>query len=300
MANQVPADQCDDLNVTAAGFPTDSNILPEPESPARKVARKDEISARPGREAIREQISDYIILMLGGPVVDLELDQQQITLAVDEGLIMFEEWAPSSYFEYFTFETVAGVSVYDMPPDIGMIKQVHYASPSCDAASQLGGAQPLGWIGDTGYGAGGLAWGAWGYNRHQPYWGYGGEWVMFKQYEETFERLSGRNGGWEFFSSDHKIKVYPTPMFSGGTITVHYLQKNKDWDKVHQFMNEYSLALAKIMLGRIRSKYSQIVSPGQGVTLDGQMLLEEGKTEKMQLEKDLVYKWAEPIPINLG
>ena len=79
-----------------------------------------------------------------------------------------------------------------------------------------------------------------------------------------------------------------------------YLQKKKDWKSVHQFMNEYSLALCKIMIGRIRSKYSTIVSPGDGVTLDGATILQEGKDEKKQLEHDLIYKWQEPLAILIG
>ena len=276
------------------------NILPQHESPARSYIDEDCMSPRYNREKIRGEIADYIILMLGGPVIDLELDQQQLSLGVDEALRMFEEWAPQSYFEYYTFDTQPGVASYEMPCDVGLIRQVYYTAQSCDAASQLGGSMPLGWIGDTGYGAGGLAWGAWGYNRWQPYWGFAGEWVLFKQYEDMFERTSGRNGAWEFVESDHKIKLYPTPQVAGGQATVHYLQRQKDWSEVHQFMNEYGLALCKIMLGRIRGKYSQIVSPGQGITLDAQQLLQEGREEKLQLEKDLIYKWQEPIPINIG
>lgn len=285
----------------ATGFQNESlndNILPEFESPGRKY--DCETGPRFNREKIRSQIADYCLLMLGAPVLDIELDQQQLSLAVDEALRIFEEWAPQSYFQWYHFETVANQSIYQMPCDIGMIRDVKYLPPTCDGARELGGSMPLGWIGDTGYGAGGLSWGAWGYNRHQPYWGFSGEWLLFKQYEDMFTRLSGRNGGWEFYEDLRSIKIYPTPAFSGGQVSVHYLQKQKDWKEVHQFMNEYALALAKIMVGRIRSKFSQIVSPTQGITLDGATILQEGKEEKLQLEKDLIYKFQEPVPFMIG
>jgi hypothetical protein len=294
--------QCDNLVIKTdcATENINPNILPESESPARRYDCEDKIGPRPNRERVRGEIADYILLMLGAPVLDIELDRQQITLAVDEALRIFEEWAPASYFQYYTFETNAGQSVYELPCDIGIIRNVEHLGRECDASSQLGGGQTLGWIGDTGYGAGGLAWGSWGYNRHQPFWGNAHEWVMFKQYEETFERLSGRNGGWEFFQDTHTLKIYPVPNLGGGTVTIHYLQKKKNWPEVHDWMNNYGLCLAKIMLGRIRSKYSNIVSPGGGVTLDGQNLLTEGLQEKKDLEKDLIYRWNEPIPMVLG
>lgn len=277
------------------------NILPEHESPARSYICDDQNLYRPQREKIRGEIADYVLLMLGAPVIDIEIDKQQLTLAIDESLRIFEEWAPSSYFSYYNFKTAAGQADYQMPCDVGMIRDVHFEPKTCDAASQLGGSMPLGWIGDTGYGAGGLAWGAWGYNRFQPYWGYAGEWVLFKQYEETFERVSSRNGGWEFLEDSHTIKLYPTPQMEGGMVSVHYLQRKKDWSQVHQWMNEYALALSKIMIGRIRSKFTNIVSPGGGVSLDGQNILTEGLEEKKQLEKDLIYKFNDtPTHIVLG
>lgn len=275
------------------------NLLSEGESPARDYGDCT-IGPRFHREKVRSQIADYCLLSLGSPTIDIELDQQQLSLAVDEALHMWEEWAPASYFEWYHFPVQSGQSIYTLPCDVGMIRSVEYLPPSCNGAQELGGSMPLGWIGDTGYGAGGLAWGAWGYNRYQPYWSYAGEWLMFKQYEDMFERLSSRNGGWEFYEDLNSIKIYPAPMAGGGTVSVHYLQKKKDWKKAEQFMNEYALALCKIMLGRIRSKFSSIVSPGDGITLDGVTLLQEGREEKTQLEKDLIYKWQEPIPIVIG
>jgi hypothetical protein len=296
-----PVGPCDDIKDRISSQQPEI-ILPESQSPGRKYDCEDNIPLRPQRERVRNEIAEYVILMLGGPVVDLELDQQQISMAVNEALKIFEEWAPSEYFQYYTFETQSGISTYCMPCDIGIIRQVHYVPKSCDGASELGGSMPLGWIGDTGYGAGGLSYGSWGYNRHQPYWGYQGEWVAFKIYEEMFERTSSRNPGWEFVEDRHHIKIYPAPQGDGGTVTVSYVQKKKNWPEVHQFMQEYALALCKIMLGRIRSKYNSIVSPGGGVTLDGQNLLTEGVQEKKDLERDLIFKWndQQDLMITLG
>jgi len=87
---------CGPLTATIGGEQLNDNILPESESTARGY---DCVTGpRFNREKIRSQIADACILLLGGPVIDLELDQQQLTFAVDESLRMFEEWAPQSYF----------------------------------------------------------------------------------------------------------------------------------------------------------------------------------------------------------
>ena len=44
------------------------------------------LGARPNRGKIRGQLKDYVLLMLGAPVVQIELDEQQLDLAVDASL----------------------------------------------------------------------------------------------------------------------------------------------------------------------------------------------------------------------
>ena len=52
-----------------------------------------------------------------------------------------------------------------------------------------------------------------------------------------------------------------------------------------QWIFEYTLAIAKEMLGLIRNKYEQIPIPGAELTLDGDTMLSEGREDK----KDLLY-----------
>ena len=54
-----------------------------------------------------------------------------------------------------------------------------------------------------------------------------------------------------------------------------------------QWIRKYALALAKEMLGRIRSKFGTIPIPGETVTLDGTALLSEAATEKKDLKDEL-------------
>lgn len=54
-----------------------------------------------------------------------------------------------------------------------------------------------------------------------------------------------------------------------------------------QWIREYTLALCKILLGRIRAKMSSIPIPGGDLTLDGDSLLTEGQADRDRLETDL-------------
>lgn len=67
--------------------------------------------------------------------------------------------------------------------------------------------------------------------------------------------------------------------------------QNLDWDKINDmsqsWVREYTLALCKQILGRVRSKYGTIPIPENEITLDGPILLDEGKADAEKLETKL-------------
>jgi hypothetical protein len=218
-------------------------------------------------------------------------------LAVDESLKIFEDYAPREHFQYYVFPTTAGKSVYDLPAEVGMVRNVFYKEQGTFAfqASDLDGAIPIEYFYPGGaYSSiqGGLI------DPIQPIWGRMGEWVLYKQYEQMYSRVASNLGGWEWLGGLGSIKLYPTP---GATqrVIVHYLQKHKDWGEVTQAMQEGALAFSKIMLGRIRSKYANPPGPGGGLQLDGQQLLQEGMDDKTQWEEKLINKWGDILPITM-
>jgi hypothetical protein len=56
---------------------------------------------------------------------------------------------------------------------------------------------------------------------------------------------------------------------------------------VYPWLQEYSLAFAKTILGQARSKFSTLAGPQGGTTLNGSALLAEGFAEMEKLEEDL-------------
>ena len=244
------------------------------------------------RSSVLEDITDYVLTMLGAPVVKIELDCQQINVAVNQSLRRWSEWCPPEFYEFFNFKTEPGKSAYTMPEEVLMVRDVSYrTTPRFNwFASDLQGSIPIEYFAPGGNRQGfqaGLV------DPIQPFWGRMGDWFLYKQYEDTFSRLSSANGGWEWINNGRDFMLYPAP-YGKNEVIVNYLPKNKDWDYAHQFMQEYSLCMAKMMLGRVRSKYQNIPGPGGGVVLDGERLLSEGLEEKKQLEEDLIYKWNAP------
>lgn len=251
----------------------------------------NKIGPRRQRQKVREQIKEYVLTMLGAPVLPLELDDQQLENAIDFALQIFEDYAPAEYFQYYTFYTTPGQSVYNMPPDVGFVRDVSYKETANYAfsSSDLGGVIPLEYMGSGAYGsiAGGI-------NPQQPVWGKMSEWVIYKQYEDMYNRVSGQQGGWEWLGGYNTIKLYPIP-YRTYPVAVRYLQRRPDFSMVTQAMQEGALAFAKIILGRIRSKIQNPPGPNGGIQLDGQQILQEGMEEKKQWQEDLLYRYGDVL-----
>lgn len=253
------------------------------------------ISARPKREKVREQIKDYVLAMLGAPLQKIELTDQMLDIAIDSALDVFEDYAPREYFEYYTFDTVPGKSVYTMPPDVGIIRNVFYKQQGTFAfqASDLGGALPIEYFYPGGAYAsiqGGLI------DPIQPIWGRMGEWVLYKQYEQMYSKVASNIGGWEFVGGIGNIKIYPIP-FRVHKVIVHFLKKHPDLNKSTQIMRDGALSFAKEMVGRVRGKFQS--PPGQ-VQLDWQQLLQEAKDERKKFEEDLLNRYGDILVISTG
>lgn len=282
---------------TAGGVTTASAGCSSGDSCKYVSAHDRKIGPRKHREKVREDIKDYVLLMLGAPVVKVELDEQNLDLAVNQALKIFEDYAGREYFDYYTFRTVPGKSVYKMPDDVGIIRNVFYKEQGTFAfqASDLDGAIPLEYFYPGGaYSSiqGGLI------DPVQPIWGRMGEWVLYKQYEQMFSRVSSNLGGWEWVSDMGWIKLYPIPCRSQ-LVMVHYLQKCKDWKEVTQAMQEGALAHAMIMLGHIRGKYTQPPGPGGGMQLDGEYMKQKGWELKEKWQEELIYKFGDIPPITM-
>lgn len=256
------------------------------------------IGPRRNRGRILAEIKEYVLAMLGAPMISLNISDQQLDIAINTTLKIMEYYAPREYFQYYTFRATPGKSVYEMPPDIGYVRQVYYREVPEFAfqASDLDGAIPIEYFYPGGAYAsiqGGLI------DPIQPIWGRMGDWHLYKMYERMFARESSGLGGWEFVGGYRHIKLYPIPQRAFPVI-VHYMQKCKDWDTVTLAMLEGSLCHAKMMVGRVWSKFANLPGPGGGLQLGGQQILQEGLDEYKQWKIDLLEKFGETLSITWG
>ena len=74
-----------------------------------------------------------------------DIDEQALDFCVDQSLKVFEDYAGREYFSYYVFDSVAGKSVYEMPPDVGLVRNVFYKEIGSFGfqSSDLDGAIPI-------------------------------------------------------------------------------------------------------------------------------------------------------------
>lgn len=116
-------------------------------------------------------------------------------------------------------------------------------------------------------------------------------WYVLKDWLKNREKLLSTKPSWDFDDRTQVMRLYPQPQTSQGQRIQYYgvLQcyverALRDVIK-EQWVFQYSLALSKIVLGRIRGKFTGTTLFGGGLV--NANMLEEGIAEKKELEEKL-------------
>ena len=115
-------------------------------------------------------------------------------------------------------------------------------------------------------------------------------WYTVREFLETREKLLSQRRAFKFNSRTQYLQMYPQPLSSNdvrfyGIVACYVEQPLQDVLK-EPWVHQYSLALSKIGLGRVRDKYAGTNLFGGG-SLNYQDVLQEGLTEKEKLETQL-------------
>jgi hypothetical protein len=120
------------------------------------------------------------------------------------------------------------------------------------------------------------------------------EYFQMQQHFEMMRKILGQDGTFDLINGN-VLQIYPVPSTS---LDVVLAFRGLDIGTMHPFyknwVQKYSLALAKGTLGLIRSKYNSLPSPGGGVTLNGDALISESKEEIAKLKEELMLEIEEP------
>lgn len=234
-------------------------------------------------ENLRQQVVDYVKLMLGDGMVDVELDPAHYNLAIDRALRKFRQRSSNSVEESFAFLTLQlDQNNYVLAPEIENVRRIYRRSIGSRTGGGDGGSlfEPFNLAYSNTYlltstNMGGLA-----------------TYFAFASYQKLVGKMFGSEINFQFNRSTKLLTIDQRPR--GPEEVLIWVDNHRpDFNLLGdtfagQWLRDYALASCKIMLGEAREKFGQIASPQGGTTLNGTALKAEGKAEIDALELDLI------------
>ena len=230
----------------------------------------------------RQEIYDYVYTLLGGGMVDVELDPVHYETALDKAFIKFRQRSDNSVEEsYFFMPTVEDQNEYTLPNEIVEVRQIFRRSIGSRSGGGDGGTlfEPFNLAYTNTYlmsgtNMGGLA----TYN-------------FFTQYQELVGRMFGSFIEFKWNTATRKLTLLQRPRTQENLLLMCYNfrpdeQLLEDY-LAKQWIKDYTLATAKFMLGEAREKFATIAGPQGGTSLNGSQLKSEALAELEKLEKEV-------------
>jgi len=230
----------------------------------------------------KQQVYDYVTAMLGGGMIDLELDPIHYQTALDRALNKYRQRGDSSVEESYMFLTLEiNVNTYTLPKEVVSVRQLFRRSIGSRSGGGDGGTlfEPFNMAYTNTYllsssNMGGLL-----------------TYEMFAQYQELVGRMFGSFINYNYNQSTRKLTITQRPNTTEQILvwTYNYRPDFVILEDIYanQWLKDYTLATCKMMIGEAREKFSQIAGPQGGGSLNGTAIKGEAKADIERLETEL-------------
>lgn len=227
-------------------------------------------------------IIKYIKLMLGAPVIEVELDDEQIKAAIQQALGVYGTYKPSEFIattpvippgqKYTLTASQYGRGIVEVfRPDLLRtpitldqfdVFKYHTRLPNLDP----------------------------------------GDFYAERIWWNEVRRSAGSDDDW-FVDEHHDgtADIYITPIPSEAYALAYIYLNDPTLSQViltdDDWIRDYSLAMCKEILGRIRSKFKGVQGAEQTIDMDGEELRQEGQSERQGMEEYLTGRGQIIAPI---
>jgi hypothetical protein len=230
----------------------------------------------------KQEIFDYVYAMLGGGMVDVELDPVHYDTALTKALTRYRQRSDYSVEESYLFmPTVVDQNDYILPNEVIEVRQIFRRSIGSRTGGGDGGTlfEPFNLAYTNTYllsssNMGGLA-----------------TYDMFSQYQELVGRMFGSFIEFKWNTNTKRLTLLQRPR-TEETLLLYCYNYRPDSELLadylaKQWLKDYTLAACKYMLGEARSKFATIAGPQGGSTLNGDALKAEAQAEMEKLETEV-------------
>ena len=230
----------------------------------------------------KQEIFDYVYNMLGGGMIDVELDPSHYQTALTKALTRFRQRSDNSVEESYVFlPTVIDENDYLLPNEVIEVRRIFRRTIGSRTGGGDGGTlfEPFNLAYTNTYlmsssNMGGLA-----------------TYDMFAQHQELVGRMFGSFIEFKWNSVTKKLTLLQRPRAREDLLLYTYnyrpdINLLSDYLAV-QWLKDYTLATCKYMLGEARSKFATIAGPQGGSTLNGDALKAEAQQEMEKLDNEV-------------
>ena len=230
----------------------------------------------------KQDVFDYVNAMLGGGMIDVELDPIHYETALEKALGKFRQRSDNSVEESYLFmPTIIDQNEYTLPQEVVEVRKLFRRSIGSRSGGGDGGTlfEPFNMAYTNTYllsssNMGGLA-----------------TYDLFSQHQELVGRMFGSFIEFKWNNTTKKLTLLQRPR-AEEEILLYCYNYRPDSELLNdylasQWIKDYTLASCKYMLGEARSKFATIAGPQGGSTLNGDTLKAEAQTEMDKLETEV-------------
>jgi len=230
-----------------------------------------------------KNLHDFVLARLGHPIVRVELSPFEIKTAMDEAITKLSYHAPLQNRQYAVFGASAGINVYEIPTYIlNNLEYVVYKKSLLSIQAQAGTLEFDFFI-------------KYFQDNHLFSDFSVGEFFLLQQHLEEMRKILSQEGSWDVINNKY-LQLHPTPVTTPQHVILEYRALNEETMEP-MYMNwiqRYTLAVCKGILGEIRSKFQVLPSPAGGAALNGEALKAESAQELEKLDIELFEQIEEP------
>lgn len=243
----------------------------------------------------RQNLIDYCLRNLGAPVLEINVDDDQVNDRIDEAFQFWNEYhmdaTLKTYRKVQVDQTIINNKYVDLPDSCLFVTRVFPLTNNSSNSSGMWSARyqmHLNDVYDLQY-AGALV-----------------NYVETRQFLESLDMIL--NGVPPIRFNRHMNRMFVDVDFSqqlylGDWIIIEAYETidPTGFTKVYNdmFLKKYSTALIKRQWGQNMSKFEGMQLPG-GVTMNGMKILDDANAEIEKLEADMELKYAKPVDFFIG
>ena len=224
-------------------------------------------------ETLKENLFDYVRLMLGDQIIDIELDPAHYEVAYQRTIGTYRQRANNAYEESYSFmELINDQNIYTLPQETVQVRQIFRRTFGIGTGPFGSNFDPFAQAQMNVYlinfnQAGGLA-----------------TYDFYTQYVELAARMFGGFLNYTWNPVTKKLQLIRDPKGDGEVVLLWTYNLRPEVNllqdyQISQWLRDYMVAVCKMIIGEAREKFASIAGPQQGTTLNGAAMKAEAQAQ---------------------